>query len=284
MFSRLRISMITLFQVMIATILILCLPSLFTYNHTVSFQPFLYVFAIEDLLYSLSKLNLITVFSNIWSPYSYSMILLASAFFIAFTVAIILSILYMIFNQTMKAWIKRLLFVMEAIPDVMIIGGIQALLIWFLKQTGQMPFQIINFGAKKAYVIPILCLCILPSIQLFRMLILHLEDEQRLPYVLVVRGKGFSFSYIVIIHLLRNVCIHLFHHAKTMYGLMLSNLFILEYIFNMNGIMMYLISYGVKKLDVSFLIIILFFIPYTIFDIFGSLIIDRFRGREEGIA
>ncbi|WP_379968311.1 hypothetical protein [Ectobacillus sp. sgz5001026] len=155
MFSRLRISMITLLHFIIATTLILCLPSLFTYNHTVSFQPFLYVFAIEDLIHSLSKFNLITFFSNIWSPYSYSMTLLASAFFIAFTVAIILSILYMISNRTMKAWIKWLLFVVEAIPDVMVIVGIQALLIWFLKQTGQMPFQIINFGAKQSYAIPI---------------------------------------------------------------------------------------------------------------------------------
>jgi peptide/nickel transport system permease protein len=277
-----------------STLCILCLPSLFTYDQKVSFQPFLYVFQIEDtikLLLHVDKITFITsgtgtpkeypLFPTIWELYIYSLSLLIGAFVVALIMATGLGYLYMLSSLREQKWMKRILFVFEAIPDMMIIVGLQALLIWYFKQTGSMPVRVLTFGEKKAFVLPILCLCILPTIQLFRMLIVYLKDEQKKPYVEVVRGKGFALRYITAVHLFRNVFIHLFYHSKTIFLFMLSNLFVLEYIFNMNGIMKFLVDYGSSNTAISVVVVSLLFLPFYMFFLLGSLAVKRVGSQEE---
>ncbi|WP_052659323.1 ABC transporter permease subunit [Bacillus alveayuensis] len=278
-----------------ATLCILCLPFLFTYDKKVSFQPFLYILAIEDTikqLWNIEKLTFVTkvaspkeypLFPTILDPYVYSMLLLGGAFTIALFLSIGLSYLYMLVSLRTKKWLKRILFVFEAVPDVMMIIVIQALLIWYFKKTGYMPIEILTFGEEKAFLLPIICLSILPTIQLFRMLILYLEDEQQKPYVEVVKGKGFSLWYITAVHLFRNVFIHLFYHSKTIFLFMLSNLFVLEYIFNINGIMQFLITYGPANTAIGVVIITLLFIPYYLFFLIGSFVVKRVNNQEEKV-
>jgi ABC-type dipeptide/oligopeptide/nickel transport system permease subunit len=80
-----------------------------------------------------------------------------------------------------------------------------------------MMFRVVNFNEKRAYIVPILYLCALPNIKIFKILILNLEDEKTKPYVEVVRGKGFSPSYILRVYLLRNIFIHMFYHSKSIF-------------------------------------------------------------------
>ncbi|MDG4656967.1 ABC transporter permease subunit [Ectobacillus antri] len=275
---------------LIMMFLLLCLPSLFTYDGKVSFQPFLYVFKIEDTIKLLMEAKEITfqmkektypLFPTILEPYTYSLLLLAGAFGIALLVAMFFGYCYMLLSMPFRKVMRAVLFCFEAIPDIMIIVGLQAALIWYFKQTGDMPMRVLTFGEKKAYLLPIICLCILPTIQMFRMLIIYLEEEQVKPYVDVVRGKGFSRSYITILHLYRNVLIHLFYHAKTIFLFMLSNLFVLEYIFNINGIMKFLIDHGPSNTVIAFTVVTLVFVPFYALFVVGSFVTNKLTGGNE---
>ena len=129
-----------------------------------------------------------------------------------------------------KKWINRIVFILEAVPDMMMMICLQIFFIWVLQKFGESPVTIISFNENRAYLLPILSLAVLPTLQMFRMMVLYIKEEQGKHYVEVAYGKGLSSSYILCIHLFKNISIHFFHHLKTIFVFLLSNLFILEFV------------------------------------------------------
>ncbi len=271
--------------------LILCLPVLLTNKGKLSFQPGAYIEYLKDTFTKMMHYKDITyqswvmgkvrehpLFPDILDPYFYSLTILTSSFLVALLIAVILSTFYLLSPAVIKKGGKAILFVLESMPDIMIILSLQLLLICFFKQTDFMPFRVITFADKRAYVLPILCLSLLPTIQLFRMLILYLEDEQNRPYVEVAKGKGLSRLHIIVFHLFRNVLIHLFHHSKTIFMFMLSNLFVLEFVFNINGIMRFLLFH--VEPHISIIVIVMLFLPFYLLFIAGALLVKRMNQSE----
>ena len=122
------------------------------------------------------------------------------------------------------------MFILEAVPDMMMMICLQIFFIWVLKKFGESPITIISFNENRAYLLPILSLAVLPTLQMFRMMVLYIKEEHGKDYVEVAYGKGLSSSYILCIHLFKNISIHFFHHLKTIFVFLLSNLFILEFV------------------------------------------------------
>ena len=138
---------------------------------------------------------------------------------------------FFIFSKRLyKKWINRIVFILEAVPDMMMMICLQIFFIWVLQKFGESPVTIISFNENRAYLLPILSLAVLPTLQMFRMMVLYIKEEQGKHYVEVAYGKGLSSSYILCIHLFKNISIHFFHHLKTIFVFLLSNLFILEFV------------------------------------------------------
>ncbi|MFD3450189.1 ABC transporter permease subunit [Microbacteriaceae bacterium 4G12] len=284
--------------VFVAMILLTSLPFLFVRKEDgqgLSFQPSAFWERLVSIVNQLFHINTIEymkhtngevtrhpLFPGILEPYSYSLTLLFIAFCIALVAATLFGFMYFLASTRWKRITQGILFVLESIPDIMIIICLQLFFIWIFKKTNIMVFRIINFNEKRAYVVPIICLCILPTIQLFRMFIVCLEDEKTKPYVEVVRGKGFSQPYIMFVHLFRNVLIHMFHHSKTIFLFMLSNLLVLEIIFNMNGIMNALIGLGIYSPTGTIIVLFMIFLPFYLFFSIGSIFIKRISRESEG--
>lgn len=284
----------------VALILLTSLPFLFGRKRDgqgLSFQPSAFWEHLENIINQLVHINSIeyikvstitgevtrcALFPEVLDPYFYSLTLLFIAFCIALILAIILGFIYFQASIRWKRVTHCILFVLESIPDVMIIICLQMFFIWIFKKTDIMIFRIINFNDKKAYVVPIICLCILPTIQLFRMFIVCLEDEKTKPYVEVIQGKGFSQAYIMCVHLFRNVLIHMFHHSKTIFLFMLSNLLVLEIIFNMNGIMNMLRMLGMQSPIGTLVVLLMIFLPFYLLFSVGSIFIQRISKESEG--
>ena len=106
------------------------------------------------------------------------------------------------------------MFILEAVPDMMMMICLQIFFIWVLQKFGESPVTIISFNENRAYLLPILSLAVLPTLQMFRMMVLYIKEEQGKHYVEVAYGKGLSSSYILCIHLFKNISIHFFHHLK----------------------------------------------------------------------
>ncbi len=218
-----------------------------------------------------------TVFGK---TYGYSVSILIAAFFVAVAFAIVISYSIMMLPGRGYRFTMKIVNAVDALPDVFIVVGFQLFIIWLFKQTGLLVFEIYAFGEEKIYFLPILCLSLLPVVFLVKQFIFQLKEEENKPYVEFSFAKGFRKSYTVWRHIFRNVWIHFFLHLKPIFLLMLSNLLIIEILFNINGFMMTLSTAAIAVPAGFFIGLLLIFIPFFVVFQLGSWILNRWLGGE----
>lgn len=232
------------------------------------------IFSIQDFQYYKFK-EYHPVFPELNQLYLMSAKYLIAALCIGLILAVTFSFLIMLLPTTQRDKVKKVLFVVESLPDIFIIFLLQFLIIWIYKKTDILLFQIVNVFGKPAFFLPVLCLSILPSIYITKYLLISLEEEEKQSYVEMAKGKGLSMYYIIFVHILRNAIFTLLFHFKTIFWFSLSNLFVLEIIFNIHGIMTHIKSYGSMNPDLVTVSILLIFIPYYCLFHLGSAVISK---------
>ncbi|MEI4770846.1 hypothetical protein WAX74_14575 [Psychrobacillus sp. FJAT-51614] len=197
----------------------------------------------------------------------YSLEILFLALLVAIFLALIFTIITMLFKERTRQHIKTTFFFLESIPDILVILLVQLAVIMIHKNTGIF-LSIAATGGEKIYILPVFCLMILPMVQLYRLSMLTFEAEERKLYVELAISLGYGKLIILIIHIFRNAIISIFFQSKKTMWFMLSNLFILERMFNMPGIMFHLSQNMSGEL---FLITVCsFFLPVFILYSFGE--------------
>ncbi|MBN3556166.1 ABC transporter permease subunit [Fictibacillus nanhaiensis] len=227
----------------------------------------------NDLLHPMNMTYIVEttermVFPYVWDPYLYSMALLFSAFFIALFISVVLSFIVSLLPELLYKTIKSVLFVIESIPDVMVGVAIQFLVIWYFKQTHTLLFPVASSSLEQPYFIPILCLTILPLVVMFRTILFHIEQEWEENYILTVKGKGLTRVHILFYHILPRAFKSLFFQSKVIIWFMVSNLLVVELLFNIFGITNFIFTYGTPVLFSLFCILI--FVPLFIFICIGE--------------
>lgn len=209
----------------------------------------------------------------------YSFEILAYSLLIAISIAFIFSLLIQLSPRAIKRVASHVLFLLGSLPDIFYIIALQVFVIYFFKRTGILLVQIAVFK-EKIYLAPILCLTIIPTVYLIRMLLLHLEEESEKEYSEFAKSKGLARVYIMIIHNLRNALNSLANRTKIIAAFMLSNLFIIETLFNIDGIMPLLVrTSGVDQFIIlSAIFTTIYFCLFII--TFFKLIYQKFLKRE----
>ncbi|TMU82256.1 ABC transporter permease subunit [Bacillus sp. BHET2] len=221
------------------------------------------------------------LFPYLWEPITYSLLVLFSAFLLASFLSILLTILTMMFSQRNRNRIKFIFYLFEAMPDVLVILLSQLLVLFLYKQTGILLFEIASIDTERTYLLPILVLAILPTAQLFRISILSFESEEGKDYVTLAQSIGLGKLVILTFHILRNAIISVFFQSKKTVWFMLSNLFVLELLFNIAGITRFLMSTLQPKM---FTIAILsIFIPLFVFYTVGEMVLAKKANKGEEI-
>jgi peptide/nickel transport system permease protein len=205
------------------------------------------------------------LFPELWGIYINSMYYLIIAICIGLGGSIFLLIIYYLSPLRTRSKIYNVAFIIESLPDIFIMFLLQTLIVLLYKKTNLMLFDIASSYGNRAVGLPIICLSILPTIFLFKYLVLSLEEEEKKLYVELAQGKGLGKLYVLIVHILRNNVLTLFNHFKTIFWFTLSNLFVLEIIFNVNGIMKFITKVGPMNPEVTSYIVLLIFIPYSLF-------------------
>ncbi|HDX9577133.1 TPA: ABC transporter permease subunit [Bacillus pseudomycoides] len=297
MLRKLWKSFIHLLIVFGTLLILLNIPTLFiSESGNILFQPSQFIHAVINVgkqIFSLHSINLqiptstgnfktVHLFPAVLEPYIYSFTILIAALLLSIIVAVSIAYFYFLSSKRIKNIIERTVFVLEAIPDVMIMICIQMFFMWYFRQTGELPVHIMTFNEKKAYVLPIFCLAILPTIQMFRMMILYIEEERIKPYVEVAYGKGLSSSYIIRKHLFKNIFIHLFHHSKMIFVFLLSNLFVLECVFHMSGIIQFLILTNHFSPSITFIVLLMIVMPFYLLFQICSYFMKRWQTQMNG--
>lgn len=178
----------------------------------------------------------VSVFSMLWNPYLYSIRIFVSAIILGFLVAFILAIVTLFLPKIAMQSIKRLLGLLESIPDLMVAFLLQLGIVMIFQHTDMLLMRFVTLGNERIYLAPIVVLSFLPMVSLYRILILLIEEELIKDYVELARSKGIRQSFILVKHVLRNIMKSVFYQSKIIVWTTLSSLFVIEYMFNINGI------------------------------------------------
>lgn len=220
-------------SIILGILIIGILPALLFGTNT-QVEQNVWEYSIRNLKYPL--------FPDVFEKYQYSMTIFFGALLTGLAAALILTFFTTLLPRFLQRIVYGLLTFLESLPDLFIVVVLQFTVIYIYQSTGILVANISNVYNNPIYLLPILTLAILPTIQLFKIALLLMKDEQHKPYVTVARAMGLSRFYITIVHVFRNILTSLVQYYKTIFVFMLSNLFIVEYVFNLNGIMNILLN------------------------------------------
>ncbi|MEI4831255.1 ABC transporter permease subunit [Bacillus sp. FJAT-53711] len=224
------------------------------------------------------------LFPQLFVHYKETMIIFLASFFISLLIAFLIVYIILRSNTSVQEKIKSFLLFLESIPDILLIIGSQLFVIWIFKQTGILAVNISGVGEKSIRGLPIICLSVPTTIMFIKLLLLRFETELEKDYVLFAKAKGLNKLYILNHHVLRNVLLSTLFFAKTNIWFMLSNLYIIEWIFNTYGMFVFVrvaasanFTSGILIFTVS---ILLLYIPiFIIFKLFHYLVPNAMKER-----
>jgi peptide/nickel transport system permease protein len=206
-----------------------------------------------------------SVFPVIFYKYMDSMKMLGLSFLTACLIAFIIAYVGLIFFKKKLKYIESFLEILESIPDLMIILLLQFAVIIVYKKTGIKLAQVVTVR-EEAILLPVISLSVPISLYITKVLIHYIEEELEKHYVMLAKAKGFTFSYILNVHVLRNIADGMFGTSKVIFWSMLSTLLVIDYLFNMNGLLRVMLTAVDPFIIGCILIFIPFFVIFRIYE------------------
>lgn len=235
-----------------------------------------YITSIKELAVKIFTLSSLTydgeheMLPAIMDRYFYSLKTLSLSFIFAVILAFILSYIIVLFLKNKKDYVLSFIEIVRTVPDIVGIFLLQSLFIWINKAYGVKLVQTVSLGSEnQAFLLPLLSVSTPIFLFLTQVIVLKIFEELDKQYIAFAKAKGLSFLYLLNIHVIRNIRHDLLGHLKTIIWMMLSTLVIVEYIFNMDGLMMFNIKHVSIELFVFSCILLFtpFFILYRFIDL-----------------
>ncbi|HDR7800634.1 ABC transporter permease subunit [Bacillus tropicus] len=218
------------------------------------------------------------LFPQIWIHYIETMIVFLSAFLFSLLIAYIL-VVWVLQRSHMKQKMWNGIFLtLESIPDILFILLSQLLVVIMFQKTGFMPIKLAGLGEERIRLLPIICLTIPTTLLFIKLLLLRFKEELERDYSLFAKSKGLSLRYILTHHISRNVLLTTIYYAKTNILFMLSNLYIIEWIFNTYG--MFVFVKENSKLEIFTVSLVILYVPlFMLFRILHTLLQNVIKER-----
>ncbi|AYF06419.1 TPA: ABC transporter permease subunit [Bacillus mobilis] len=218
------------------------------------------------------------LFPQIWIHYFETMIVFLSAFLLSLLIAYIL-VVWVLQRSHMKQKMWNGVFLtFESIPDILLILLSQLLVVIMFQKTGFMPVKLAGLGEERIRLLPIICLTIPTTLLFIKLLLLRFKEELEKEYSLFAKSKGLSLRHILTHHISRNVLLTTIYYAKTNILFMLSNLYIIEWIFNTYG--MFVFVRENSKLEIFTVSLVILYVPlFILFRILHTLLQNVIKER-----
>jgi peptide/nickel transport system permease protein len=239
------------------------------------------LFHFNDIRVRTSEFRSGTFVGAVLDPYRYSMSLLFGILVVSLLCGLLSTYIAVLLPEKMQKLIKRIMFFIESIPDVIVIFSIQLFVIWVYQKTDILVVDPIA-GSDVVYILPIITTSILPSIILFQITYHAIKEEEGKLYIEFAKAKGVNKHHILIVHIFRNVCITVFSHSQYLFWFIMSNLLVTEYLFNINGIYSFMYKY-LSSSEILASCLIMIFFPFYLFDALGNLLIYYLTGERKKI-
>lgn len=218
------------------------------------------------------------LFPQIWIHYIETMIVFLSAFLLSLLIAYIL-VVWVLQRSHMKQKMWNGIFLtLESIPDILLILLSQLFVVILFQKTGFMPVKLAGLGEERIRLLPIICLTIPTTLLFIKLLFLRFKGELEKEYSLFAKSKGLSLRHILTHHISRNVLLTTIYYAKTNILFMLSNLYIIEWIFNTYG--MFVFVKENSKLEIFTVSLVILYVPlFILFRILHTLLKNVIKER-----
>ena len=141
------------------------------------------------------------------------------------------------YSRSKKEWMKDIIGFLGTIPDFILVLLLQLGVVFIYQSAGFKIARVASRSAdENAYLLPLITLTLIPAIYLIRTLSERTYDVLAEDYILTAKAKGLKKRFIYIHHVIRNVLPFLTADLHKVLAIMMSNLFIVEYLFNIRGL------------------------------------------------
>lgn len=202
------------------------------------------------------------LFPQIWIHYLETMFVFMSSFLLSLLIAYLLVVWVLQRSQSKQRMWNGIFVALESIPDILIILLSQLLVVIIFQKTGFMPVKLASIGEERARLLPIICLTLPTTLLFIKLLLLRFREELEKDYSIFAKSKGLSLRHILTHHISRNVLLTTVYYAKTNILFMLSNLYIIEWIFNTYG--MFVFVKENSKLEIFTVSLVILYVPLFI--------------------
>jgi peptide/nickel transport system permease protein len=162
-----------------------------------------------------------SLFPVIFYKYIDTMKILGLGVLIACFIAFFITYLALIFFKNKIKYLKNFLELAESIPDLMFILILQFAVIFIYQKTGIKLARVVTIR-EEAILLPVISLSVPISFYITKVLIHYVQEELEKHYITL--AKGLTFTYILNIHVVRNIADGMFGTSKTIFWSMLSTL------------------------------------------------------------
>lgn len=225
------------------------------------YQETVRVFTLDHLTYE----GRFPLFPLIFQSYLDSLRVLGLGLLLACVIALLIAYVSILLFKKKIHYIKRLIEIFESVPDLMFILLVQMIVIFIYKKTGIRIAHVVTVR-EKTILLPVICMAVPISFYMAKVVIHYIEDELEKNYIILAKSMGFSFFHILNVHVLRNIIDGMIITSRTVFWTMLSTLLVVDYLFNMNGLMSTMLTGTDAFVIGCILIFIPFFILYRIYD------------------
>lgn len=190
------------------------------------------LFTGDSLYYQLGD-KIMPYFIDVWKYASLSYEYLALVGVTAILLSVFLAILVAYFRLK---WINEVIGFVSIIPDFILVLLLQIGVVFITQTTG---FRIASVASasreQPAILLPLICLMLLPTFYLLRTLLQRITEVSSEEYILVAKAKGLKKLHIYLFHMVPNLLPFLKADLHKVSTIMIGNLFIIEYLFNIDG-------------------------------------------------
>jgi peptide/nickel transport system permease protein len=222
---------------------------------------------------------------KIAESYQYTMTILVASLLLVIFLAMFFSVMVILAPLKVRDRLKGVINFFEAIPDLLVIYLFMFFVITLYKTTGLKFLQLYGVFGKVPYFVPIMTVSFLPFLLLLQFLIKVIIDEESQHYVLYAKAKGIGRIRILLVHILRNIFSLSLLQLRTIVWLLLSNIYLIEHIFNINGFTKQFEFILFRGGDFASLVvcILMLIIPLTAIEAGGWMVSKLIRKEEIGI-
>ncbi|NBD23150.1 ABC transporter permease subunit [Paenibacillus glycinis] len=188
----------------------------------------------------LSGSNELSFWSQIGDSFSITLFYMAVGALAGITIGVLLGVYFAV---SRAAWLKRILELTSVLPDFVIVLLLQFLIVYLATETGFVFFKVASPTMDDpAIALPLLSTVIIPANYMIRNVALHMNLTLTEDYISFAKARGLGKTYIIFFHAVPNVLPYLKADLHKFMGILFGNLFIFEYLYNLNGVTLLVFS------------------------------------------